>query len=153
MKKQSNIHPRSSSVPCAWSRRAKTSMSRNGQRSSPSLARSAAQRRRCGVGYASTNVTLVSIRERRRPNSNGSISWSGKYESCGRATRYCALPVLFSPKRSSTAASSREGLYRRPSGCPRGRADLPGAAGCPVSLLAPCRPLSQSGIEKRTLSE
>ena len=122
--------PRSCVNP-AWTTKASTS--RNGQRSARSPGRSAAQARHCGAGYGSTNVTRAYAlaqhgRARRVKRS------SARTGSCGERTRSCGWPVLFLPRRSSTAGSNHDRIYRRASGTPRGRADLRGAAGRPVSV-------------------
>jgi transposase-like protein len=57
-----------------------------------------------------------------------------------RANEILKLASAFSPRRSSTAASSPEGFHRWAPGHLRGRADLQGPADRPDRLLAPCRP-------------
>ncbi|MFD2406251.1 IS3 family transposase [Azorhizophilus paspali] len=59
---------------------------------------------------------------RRRPSVNGSRRSSGKCVSCAKPTRTCTRPRRILPRRSSTAASSDEGLHRRSPPGPRGRA-------------------------------
>jgi transposase len=59
-----------------------------------------------------------------------------------RANEILKVAARFSPRRSSTAVSSPEGLYRSASRHLRGRADLQGVADCPVGLLTPCHAAS-----------
>lgn len=49
-----------------------------------------------------------------------------------------ARRARFSPRRSSTAGSSPEGLHRQASRCLRGRAALQGLAGRPVGISTTC---------------
>lgn len=55
-----------------------------------------------------------------------------------RANEILKLASAFLPRWSSTAGSSDEGLHRQTPRCPRGRADLQGAADRPVGVSAPC---------------
>jgi transposase len=57
-----------------------------------------------------------------------------------KANEILRLASAFSPRRSSAATSSREGIYRPVPPCLRCRADLPGDAGRTVGLLAPRGP-------------
>ena len=61
-----------------------------------------------------------------------------------KANEILRLASAFSPRRSSTAASSREGIHRPVPPCLRRRADLPGDAGRAVRLLALRRAAAQS---------
>ncbi len=62
-----------------------------------------------------------------------------------KANQTLRLASAFSPKRSSAATSSREGVHRLVSSCLRGRADLQGDAGRTVGLLAPRCAAAQPG--------
>src|SRR3954451_15094505 len=62
-----------------------------------------------------------------------------------RRGRLCARLPLILPRRSSTAGSSHDRLYRRAPRPPRGRADLPRTADRPVELSRPRRPVRRSG--------
>lgn len=61
--------------------------------------------------------------------------------NCVRPTRYCAWPVRFLPRRSSTASRGNKSLYRSAPGRVRGRANLQIIAGYPVRPLVN-RPLA-----------
>lgn len=54
--------------------------------------------------------TGLRVRGRRRQSVNGSRRSNGRCVSCDRPTRSCARPQPILPRRSSTAASSHEGI-------------------------------------------
>src|SRR3954453_9247299 len=65
--------------------------------------------------------------------------WSGRTGSCGRPTRSCARRRRILPRRSSTADTSHDSVHRQSARGVWGRADLRGAADCPIDLSHPCR--------------
>lgn len=97
-----------------------------------------------GAGCANMSVTRACAMARERPNKSASRRWNARCVSYARRTRFCGWPVRFSPRRSSTAASSREGLHRSAPEYLRGRADLHGVAGRPVGVLASCSSAARS---------
>lgn len=62
-----------------------------------------------------------------------------------RVNEILRLVGAFFAQAGSTATGSREGVHRRAQGPFRGRADLQGPAGCPVDVLAACRPAEEPG--------
>ena len=62
----------------------------------------------------------------------------GENHALRQAMRSCARRPYILPRRRSTARSGDDSVYRRSSRDLWGRADLPGAAECPVDLPRPC---------------
>ena len=91
------------------------------------------------------NVIPGSATGSARPRHGASRSWSARFGNSSGSTRSYVWQALFSPRRSSTATGSREGVHRRAQGPFRGRADLQSPAGCPVDVLAECRPAEEPG--------
>lgn len=67
-----------------------------------------------------------------------------KSANCGKPMRFCARRRHISPRRSSTARSNDDRLYRQASRCIWGRADLQGSADRPSTY---CERLAEAGIE------
>jgi transposase len=80
-----------------------------------------------GVRYGVTTAEAQRVKELER-----------EVKELRRANEVLKLASAFSPRRSSTAGSSDEGLHRQAPRCPRGRADPQGAADRPVGVSAPC---------------
>ncbi len=113
MKKQPKYSPEAiKRAQCVWSARLPASTARSGQRSNQSHPRSAAHLKRFVAGYGSKSVILASVQGRLLPRKSASRLWNGECVSYERQTRSCVWRVRFSPRRSSTAASSREDVHR-----------------------------------------
>ena len=82
---------------------------------------------------------VLAHQDRERP-------WSARSRNCAGPMTFSRRQALFSPRRSSTADSSPEGLHRPIPGRVRDRADLQSLADRPVRIPAPCCAASQSGI-------
>lgn len=111
---------------------AEPSTHRKGWRSSGSRPRAAARPRRGASGCGGTSGTPASVRARARPGSRASRPLEREVR------QNCVRPARISPRRRSTAPSSREGVQRRAARCARGRVDLPPDADRPVELPAAC---------------
>ena len=91
------------------------------------------RQKECATGQRSGLVT----EERQRIKA---LEW--EVRELRQANAILRKALAFLPRRSSTAASSHEGIYRCPAGQLRGRAHLHGVADSPIDLLFACCPSS-----------
>ena len=99
-----------------------------------------------GLRPGTTSAEAARIRALERENrelrqANEILRKASAYFAPSRRMRAFACRAR---RRSSTAGSSHDRVHRRSSGGLRGRADLQGAADCPVELSRACRQAARS---------